>query len=164
MSIFGTHTQIKNRYEINATTLSKVLKNINSKKESKNKPTKLSTNQQYKIPQQLGKILSRMQQSTDQLDITLQDEENQTPSFIQSPTFSKQSISEVNFEQYTFTTSQESINTIASQSTFLSYEQISSPHAKEQTLTPYEQAYNEFNQKPAHEMFKILENIQQSDI
>ena len=33
-----------------------------------------------------------------------------------------------------------------------------------ETLTPYEQAYNEFNQKPAHEMFKILENVQQSDI
>lgn len=162
MSIFGIRAQTKKSCETSNIILHKPLGSLSGNKQNTNKLTKLSTNQQYKIPQPLKKMVLKQPQ-INWLN-TLQTEENQTPSVIHSPTFSKQSISEANFEQYTFTTSQQSINTTASQSTFPSYEQISSPHAKEQTLTPYEQAYNEFNQKPAHEMFKILENVQQSDI
>lgn len=159
MSLFGTQTQAKRSYETSNIVLHKPLGNLNGNKKNTIKLTKLSTNQQHKIPQQLGKILSRMQQSTNQLNITFQDEENQTPSFIPSPVFSKQSISEANLEQHTFTTSQQSINTIASQRTFPSYEQTSSPHPQEQTLTLYEQAYNYFNQQPAHKMFEIWDKL-----
>lgn len=165
MSIFGAQTQTKKSYKINNIVVRQPLNNISNNKQNTNKLTKLSTNQQYKIPQQLGKILSRIQQSTDQLDTTFQDEENQTPSFMQSPTFSKQSdISEVKSEQYIITKLQEQTNIAASQSTLPSYEQTSSPHPQEQTLTLYEQAHNDFNQQPAHEIFKILEDLQQSSI
>ena len=159
MSLFGTQTQAKRSYEINNIVLPRPLDSLSGNNQNTNKLKKLSTNQQYKIPQPLGKILSRMQQSTNQLDIIFQDEENQTPSFIPSPVFSKQSISEANLEQHTFTTSQQSINTTASQRTFPSYEHISSPHSQEQTLTTYEQAYNNFNQQSAQEMFEIWDKL-----
>ena len=80
-----------------------------------------------------------MQQSTDQLDITLQDEENQTPSFIPSPVFSKQSISETEFEKHILTTIQQQTNIVASES----------------TITPYKQACDELT----HEMFEIWDKL-----
>ena len=157
MSLFGMQTQAKRSYETSNIVLHKPLGSLSGNKQDTNKLTKLSTNQQYKIPQPLKKMVLKQPQ-TNWLD-TLQTEENQISSVIQSPTFSKQSISEANLEQHTFATSQQSINTIASQRTFPSYEHISSPHSQEQTLTTYEQAYNNFNQQSAQEMFEIWDKL-----
>lgn len=159
MSIFGIRTQTKKSCETGNIVLHKPLGSLSGNKQHTNKLTNLSTNQQHKIPQPLKKMVLKQPQ-INWLD-TLQTEENQTPSFIPSPTFSKQSdISEIKFERHTIAKLQEQTNITASQSTFPSYEQISSPHSQEQTLTtPYERAYNDFNQQPAHKMFEIWDKI-----
>ena len=144
MSIFGIRTQTKKSYETSNIVLLKPLGSLNGNKQNTIKLTKPSTNQQHKIPQQLGKILSRMQQSTDQLDTTFPDKENQTPSFIQSPTFSKQSdTSEVKFARYTFATSQQSMDTTPSES----------------MITQYKQIQQELDCKLDHEMFEIWDKL-----
>lgn len=141
MSIFGIRTQTKKSCETSNIVLHKPLGSLSGNKQDTNKLTKLSTNQQYKIPQPLKKMVLKQPQ-TNWLD-TLQTEENQTSSVIHSPTFSKQSISEVKFGQHTFTTSQQSINTTPSES----------------MATRCKLAQKELDYKLDHEMIKIWENL-----
>ena len=130
----------KSNYKVDNIVINQPLGSIN-KKQNINKLTKLSINQQYKIPQPLGKM-SLKQPQIDWLD-PLQTEENRTSSVIHSPTFSKQSISEVKFGQHTFTTSQQSTNTTPSES----------------IATRCKLAQKELDYKLGHEMIKIWENL-----
>ena len=135
----------KNNYKVDNIVINQPLSNI-SRKQNINKLTKLSINQQYKIPQPLKKM-SLKQPQTNRLD-TLQTEENQTSSVIHSPTFSKQSISEVKFGQHTFATSQQSINTTPSES----------------MIARCKQAWNELDCKLDHKMFNIWDDLEKSHI
>ena len=146
MSIFGIRTQTKKSCETSNIVLHKPLGSLNGNKQDTNKLTKLSTNQQYKIPQPLKKMVLKQPQ-INWLDSS-QTEENQISSVIHSPTFSKQSISEANFEQYTFTTSQQSINTTYSES----------------ITTRCKQAQKELDCKLDHKMFNIWDDLEKSHI